>query len=166
MSTYPAFVPYPFEAQRYAAQMPLCTDGVEDQRHRVLIIGGGPVGLATALGLAQQGVASVVIEADDSVCFGSRAICVSRRSLEILHRLGVGESFDAIGLPWTGGRSFYQGQEVLRFQMPQDDNQQFAPMVNMDTGASINSATCRSCWARSERPLPWWHATNSCSGCR
>ena len=131
MSTYPAFVPYPFEAQRYAAQMPLCTDGVEDQRHRVLIIGGGPVGLATALGLAQQGVASVLIEADDSVCFGSRAICVSRRSLEILHRLGVGESFDAIGLPWTGGRSFYQGQEVLRFQMPQDDNQQFAPMVNM-----------------------------------
>ena len=73
----------------------------------------------------------MVLEADDSVCFGSRAICVSRRSLEILHRLGVGAGFDSIGLPWTGGHSFYQGQEVLRFEMPQDDNQQFAPMVNM-----------------------------------
>ncbi|MGA0927532.1 MAG: FAD-dependent monooxygenase, partial [Burkholderiaceae bacterium] len=109
----------------------MCTDGLEDHRHRVVIAGGGPVGFATALGLAKQGVASVVLEADDSVCFGSRAICVSRRSLEILHRLGVGAGFDAIGLPWTGGRSFYQGQEVLRFEMPQDDNQQFAPMVNM-----------------------------------
>jgi 3-(3-hydroxy-phenyl)propionate hydroxylase len=131
MANYPDFVPYPFQAERHLARHPICTDGLEDQRHRVLIAGGGPVGFATALGLAKQGVASVVLEADDSVCFGSRAICVSRRSLEILHRLGVGAGFDSIGLPWTGGRSFYQGQEVLRFEMPQDDNQQFAPMVNM-----------------------------------
>ena len=131
MSNYPAFVPYPFQAERFDAVLPVCTEGVENKRHRVVIVGGGPVGLATALGLAKQGVASVVLEADDSVCLGSRAICVSRRSMEILHRLGVGEGFDAIGLPWTGGRSFYHGQEVLRFEMPQDDNQQFAPMVNM-----------------------------------
>ncbi|MGA1586953.1 MAG: FAD-dependent monooxygenase, partial [Burkholderiaceae bacterium] len=131
MPNAPAFVPYPFQAAHYGAVLPACTNGVEDQRHRVVIVGGGPVGLATALGLAKQGVASVVLEADDSVCTGSRAICVSRRSQEILHRLGVGEGFDAIGLPWTGGRSFYQGQEVLRFEMPQDDNQQFAPMLNM-----------------------------------
>ncbi|MEY2994530.1 MAG: hypothetical protein RL357_1465 [Pseudomonadota bacterium] len=131
MPNAPAFVPYPFQAAHYGAVLPACTNGVEDQRHRVVIVGGGPVGLATALGLAKQGVASVVLEADDSVCTGSRAICVSRRSQEILHRLGVGEGFDAMGLPWTGGRSFYQGQEVLRFEMPQDDNQQFAPMLNM-----------------------------------
>ena len=59
------------------------------QQARVAIVGGGPVGLATALGLARQGVASVVIEADDSVCIGSRAICISRRSLEICDRLGA-----------------------------------------------------------------------------
>ena len=131
MTSYPEYVPYPFQAEHHVATHPVCTNGLENHSHRVVIAGGGPVGFATALGLAKQGVASVVLEADDSVCFGSRAICVSRRSLEILHRLGVGAGFDAIGLPWTGGRSFYKGQEVLRFEMPQDDNQQFAPMVNM-----------------------------------
>jgi 3-(3-hydroxy-phenyl)propionate hydroxylase len=131
VTSYPEYVPYPFQAEHHVATHPVCTNGLEDHSHRVVIAGGGPVGFATALGLAKQGVASVVLEADDSVCFGSRAICVSRRSLEILHRLGVGAGFDAVGLPWTGGRSFYKGQEVLRFEMPQDDNQQFAPMVNM-----------------------------------
>lgn len=131
MSAYPSFVPYPFEAEKFHAVMPSCEAGVDVKRHAVVIVGGGPVGLSTALGLAKQGVKSVVIEADDSVCFGSRAICVSRRSLEIVSRLGVGQGFVKTGLPWTGGRSFYQDQEVMRFDMPQDDNQQFAPMVNM-----------------------------------
>jgi len=97
MANYPDFVPYPFQAERHPARHPICTDGREDHRHRVVIAGGGPVGFATAIGLAKQGVASVVLEADDSVCFGSRAICVSRRSLEILYRLGVGAGFDSIG---------------------------------------------------------------------
>ena len=125
------FVSYPFSAQRFEARVPALQGGTDVQRHAVVIVGGGPVGMATALGLAKQGVASVVLEADDSVCFGSRAICVARRSLEILNRLGVARGFMQTGLPWTGGRSFYRGQEVLRFAMPQDDNQQFPPMLNM-----------------------------------
>jgi len=126
-----AFKPYPFEAARYAARMPELENGREKARHAVTIVGGGPVGLAVALGLARHGQRSVLIEADDSVCYGSRAICISRRSLEIIERLGALDGFLAKGLPWTGGRSFYRNDEVLHFSMPQDENQKLPPMVNL-----------------------------------
>ena len=125
------FKPYPFAARKYTARMPALDNGVDARRRPVVIVGGGPVGLATALGLARHGIASVLIEADDSVCYGSRAICISRRSLEIIERLGALDGFLRTGLPWTGGRSFYRDTEVLRFSMPQDDNQKLPPMVNL-----------------------------------
>ena len=53
------------------------------------IIGGGPVGLTLAALLARQGVASLVVEADAGYCEGSRAICISRRSQEILAAAGA-----------------------------------------------------------------------------
>lgn len=125
------FAPYPFTARQYPARIPPCEAGIDATRHKVAIVGGGPVGLSTALGLARQGIASVLIEADDSVCQGSRAICISRRSLEIIERLGALDGFLETGLPWTGGRSFYRDTEVLHFTMPQDDNQKLPPMVNL-----------------------------------
>ena len=125
------FTDYPFTPVRHAVSLPPLVDGRDRQRHRVVIVGGGPTGLCVALGLARQGVASVVLEADDGVCAGSRAICISRRSLEIVSRLGAGAAFLAKGLPWTGGRSFHRDREVLHFEMPQDDSQRFPPMVNL-----------------------------------
>ncbi|MEO6744422.1 MAG: FAD-dependent oxidoreductase [Caldimonas sp.] len=125
------FAPYPFEAKRHPARLPALRAGLEERRHAVVVVGGGPVGYTTALGLASHGVPVVVIEADDSVCSGSRAICISRRSLEIAGRLGALPGFLEIGLPWTGGRSFYRDTEVLHFSMPQDENQKLPPMVNL-----------------------------------
>jgi 3-(3-hydroxy-phenyl)propionate hydroxylase len=125
------FSPYPFTSARHAATLPGLSAGVETQRHPVVIVGGGPVGFAIALGLANYGVPVIVIEADDSVCVGSRAICVSRRSLEIIERLGALDGFLAEGLPWTGGRSFYRDTEVLNFKMHQDENQKLPPMLNL-----------------------------------
>ena len=55
----------------------------------VLIAGGGPVGLSTAALLASYGIPSLVIEADAGYCSGSRAICMSRRSQEILGWVGA-----------------------------------------------------------------------------
>jgi 3-(3-hydroxy-phenyl)propionate hydroxylase len=125
------FKPYPFEARRYTARIPELDNGRETRRHAVTIVGGGPVGFTVALGLARHGVRSVLIEADESVCYGSRAICISRRSLEIIERLGALDGFLAKGLPWTGGRSYYRNDEVLHFRMPQDDKQKLPPMVNL-----------------------------------
>jgi 3-(3-hydroxy-phenyl)propionate hydroxylase len=115
----------------YETTTPPLKDGREATRHRVAIAGGGPVGLALALALAKHGVPSLVLEADRCVCHGSRAICISRRSLEILDRLGVLQPFLDKGLPWTAGRSFYRDTEVLRFEMPHDGDQRLAPMTNI-----------------------------------
>ena len=121
-----------FTYKRYAPTLAAIESGCDPVRHPVAIVGAGPIGMALALGLARHGVASVLIEADDSVCEGSRATCVSRRSLEIIERLGAIDAFMAKGLPWTDGVSFYREHEVLRFSMPHDAQQKFPPMINLE----------------------------------
>ena len=88
--------------------------------------------MALALGLVNHGVRSVILEADDTVCVGSRATCISRRSLEIIERLGALPAFLAKGRPWSSGRSFYQTEEVFRFEMPSDPQQKLPPMINLE----------------------------------
>jgi len=97
----------------------------------VLIAGGGPVGLTLAALLAEYGIASLTIEADEGYCSGSRAICMSRRSQEILGWIGADRPLIDTGLAWTGGRSYFRDREVLHFQMPHDPLQRYAPMVNI-----------------------------------
>ena len=97
----------------------------------VLIAGGGPVGLTLAALLARHGVRSLVVEADAGYCAGSRAICVSRRSQEILATAGAGAALAAKALPWTGGRSYWRNREVLHFRMASEPTERFAPMVNI-----------------------------------
>ncbi|NYT37456.1 FAD-dependent oxidoreductase [Allopusillimonas soli] len=97
----------------------------------VVIAGGGPVGLSLAALLAEYGIASLTIEADEGYCTGSRAICMSRRSQEILGWFGADTPLVAKGLGWTSGRSYFRNQEVLHFEMPHDPAQRFDPMVNI-----------------------------------
>jgi 3-(3-hydroxy-phenyl)propionate hydroxylase len=97
----------------------------------VLIAGGGPVGLALAALLAEYGIETLTIEADDSYCSGSRAICISRRSQEIMGWFGADAQLVEKGLGWTAGRSYFRDKEVLHFDMPHDPAQRFAPMVNI-----------------------------------
>jgi 3-(3-hydroxy-phenyl)propionate hydroxylase len=89
------------------------------------------VGLSLAALLAHHGVPSLVLEADPSWCEGSRAICMSRRSQEILGWIGAARPLTLKGLSWVGGRSYYRGTEVLHFEMPSDAAERFAPMVNI-----------------------------------
>ena len=57
----------------------------------VAIVGGGPVGLATALGLAHHGIACVVFEEDAALSLDTKAGTVLARTLEIFHRYGVAD---------------------------------------------------------------------------
>jgi len=97
----------------------------------VAIVGAGPVGMVAALELARHGQRSVLIEAKDSFNDGSRAICVSRSSYHILDRLGALAPFLAKSLPWTTGRSFFRGRQILEFTMPDSADDRFRPMYNL-----------------------------------
>jgi 3-(3-hydroxy-phenyl)propionate hydroxylase len=97
----------------------------------VVIVGGGPVGMTLAALLKKYGLNPLVIEADQGYCTGSRAICVSRRSQEILSWAGAEAALRAKGLPWSSGTSYFQNSEVLHFQMPSEPTQRFAPMLNI-----------------------------------
>jgi len=101
------------------------------ERVTVVIAGGGPVGLSLAALLAEYGIPSLTIEADDGYCTGSRAICMSRRSQEIMGWFGADAPLVEKGLGWTAGRSYFRDKEVLHFDMPHDPAQRFAPMVNI-----------------------------------
>ncbi|WP_443208752.1 FAD-dependent monooxygenase [Rhodococcus rhodochrous] len=123
MSTY--YQPPKYPASEFESMTPA------DETLPVVVVGAGPVGMAVALGLAQRGVPVTILEAADQVSFGSRAICISRHSLEAAARLGFGEQLEKIVLPWVGGRSFYRDQQVLHFQMPQRDFDVRPPMINV-----------------------------------
>ncbi len=98
--------------------------------HKVVIVGAGPVGLATALLLAKAGVPSVVIESEAQVSHGSRACAATRRSLEILQQAGASALFVQNGLGWNSGRSYFRNAEVFRMEIPDDENDRFAPVIN------------------------------------
>ena len=120
-----------FQYRQYPLTLPRLVNGLDSVRHPVAIIGGGPIGLALALDLANHGVRSVVIEADASVSQGSRAACISRRTQEILDQLGVLQPVLDRALPWTAGTSYYRETPVFRLEMPMDARQKFYPMVNL-----------------------------------
>src|SRR4051812_14163616 len=103
----------------------------EGTRRPVVIVGAGPVGLALACGLQRYDVPVVVIEPRGQVSFGSRASCISRRSLEILDAFGAADGILQRGLPWSTGRSFWRGHHVLDFAMPTSADQRHPPMVNL-----------------------------------
>ncbi|MEO1159523.1 MAG: FAD-dependent oxidoreductase, partial [Pseudomonadota bacterium] len=81
----------------------------------VAIVGAGPVGLSAAIDLALQGVRCVVLDDNDVVSVGSRAICWSKRTLEIFDRLGVGDRMVEKGVTWKVGRLFHRDREVYSF---------------------------------------------------
>src|SRR5262245_37939624 len=70
----------------------------EPAHHPVIIAGAGPVGLAASLDLARRGIRSMVLEKRNTVSDGSRAICWSKRTLEILDRLGTAQPMVAKGV--------------------------------------------------------------------
>ncbi len=103
----------------------------KEHRHKVVIVGAGPIGLAAAIELAQHGVASVVLDDNNVVSVGSRAICWSKRSLEILDRLGVGAACLAKGVTWKVGRTFHGGTEIYNFDLLPEAGHKMPAFVNL-----------------------------------
>ena len=76
------------------------------ERKPIVIVGGGPVGMAMALDLGRRGHDIVVVTRWDFLPAYSKAICWSKRSLDILDRLGVGQRLVDKGVVWNVGKVF------------------------------------------------------------
>ncbi|HKM61071.1 MAG TPA: FAD-dependent oxidoreductase, partial [Acidisphaera sp.] len=86
-------------------------------RHPVVVVGAGPVGLAAAIDLAQAGINVVLLDDDNKLSDGSRAICFAKRTLEILDRLGCGEQVTSKGVGWNRGKVFFRDSFVYGFDL-------------------------------------------------
>lgn len=120
-----------YKYSNYEYVRPPEQSGDEKKRYPVVIVGAGPVGLATAIELAQSGVSVVVLDDDNTVSVGSRGVCYAKRTLEILDRLGVGTPCVDKGVSWNVGRTFFREEEVYNFNLrPQDDHKR-PGMINL-----------------------------------
>ncbi|MFT4014585.1 MAG: FAD-dependent oxidoreductase [Paracoccus sp. (in: a-proteobacteria)] len=104
-----------------------------EDRAQVVIVGAGPVGLAMALDLGRRGHAVTVLNRLDFVAHCSKAICFSKRSLDILDRLGVGDPAVEKGVTWNVGKVFWGSgdQPVYQFDMLPVRNQKRPGFINI-----------------------------------
>ena len=90
-----------FETPLYPYELSADQSAVKAVHHPVVIIGAGPVGLCAAIDLAQRNIPVLVVDDNDKVSFGSRAICFAKRTLDICDRLGIGEGLVEQGVQWN-----------------------------------------------------------------
>lgn len=129
---FPEKSPRPSIYYKYQVFDPwLASEHAPQSRQVVTIVGAGPAGLVTALELARFGVQSAVLNSELQVSQGSRAIVFTRRSMEILQQVGVADQVLENGLPWRFGNSYYRGQRVFRMEAPQDEDDRYPPMTNI-----------------------------------
>lgn len=103
----------------------------DSARHPVVVVGAGPVGLTLAIDLAQRGHAVVLLDDADRIGDGSRAICFSKRSLELWDRLGVGARMVDKGVVWKVGKIFLNDDMVYRFDLLPEDGHKMPAFINL-----------------------------------
>jgi 3-(3-hydroxy-phenyl)propionate hydroxylase len=100
-------------------------------RYRVMVIGAGPVGLCAAIDLAMQGVACVLVDEEAALSEGSRAICFSKRTLEILDRLGCSERAVSRGVVWNHGKVFLRDRLLYAFDLLAESGHKHPAFINL-----------------------------------
>jgi len=123
-SSYFSYEVYPF-------QRPADMDAPEAAIHPVVVIGAGPSGLVLAIQLRKHGIPCVLIEAEAQVSGGSRAVALTKRSMEIIEQSGAAERFLAKAITWREGHSYYKNSVVHHLDIPYQPDDKFEPMTNL-----------------------------------
>ncbi|MCP1575944.1 FAD-dependent oxidoreductase [Herbaspirillum rubrisubalbicans] len=121
-----------YQQQRFGYQ-PCAEQTRPDQAalHPVVVIGAGPVGLVTAIDLARQGIAVVLVDDDDTLSTGSRAICFAKRTLDIFDRIGCGQRMVDKGVGWSRGKVFLRQEAVYEFDLLPESGHARPAFINL-----------------------------------
>lgn len=122
---------YPLAFKLYPYRRSKDQDSALPVRHPIVIVGGGPSGIATALDLAKRGQPVVVLDDHEGVGQGSRAICFAKRTLEIAHRLGAAGPMLDKGVVWQTGRIFRDRSEIYSFDLLPEKGHRFPAFINL-----------------------------------
>jgi 3-(3-hydroxy-phenyl)propionate hydroxylase len=119
--TYPRFTYVQSAAQREGRV----------ERHPVVVIGAGPIGLTAALDCARRGLKVLLLDDNDTVSIGSRAVCYAKRPLEVWDRLGVATPMVAKGVSWQVGKVFFRDELAYAFDLLPESQHQMPAMINL-----------------------------------
>jgi len=106
-------------------------DAVSPTHHPVVIVGAGPCGLAAGLDFALQGVSTVILDDNNTVSVGSRAICFAKRTLEIMERYGCADRMVDKGITWQLGKVFFQDDLVYEFNLLPESGHKQPAFINL-----------------------------------
>ena len=99
--------------------------------HPLIVVGAGPIGMGAAIDAAVQGLDVLVLDDNNTVSVGSRAVCYSKRALEVLDRLGCAERMIDKGVTWQVGKVFFQDELVHRFDLLPRPGHKIPAFINL-----------------------------------
>ena len=106
-------------------------DAAAPRHHPVIIVGAGPSGLTAAIELAACGIPAVLLDDNNTVSTGSRAICFAKRTLEIWDRLGCAAPMLAKGVVWQLGKVFFKDAQVYQFNLMPEGGHKMPAFINL-----------------------------------
>lgn len=117
----------------YPFQRPIDLDEEHPILYPVVIVGGGPTGLAASLNLARYGIPSIILMKEKSVVVGSRAICFAKKTLEVIDRLSAHAAKRMMekGVTWNVGKVFYRDEQVYEFNLLPEQGHKYPAFINL-----------------------------------
>jgi 3-(3-hydroxy-phenyl)propionate hydroxylase len=144
--TYPEF-PYRQSAAQREGRV---------ERHPLVVIGAGPIGLSVALDCAQRGIPVLLLDDNNTVSVGSRAVCYAKRPLEIWDRLGVAAPLVDKGVRWQVGKVFLEDKQVYQFDLLPEGGHKMPAMINLQQ-YYVEQTLVDACSAHPRIQIGWKH---------
>ncbi len=126
------------------------------KRHPVVVVGAGPIGLTAALDLAFHGQPVVVLDDNNTVSIGSRAVCYAKRPLEIWDRLGCAGPMVEKGVSWKVGKVFFKDKLSYQFDLLPEADHKMPAMINLQQ-YYLEEMLIERCKATGLIDLRWKH---------